>query len=185
MTHQETLTTALRGEFRDASVSAEWAALRAEPATYSPRVDIAVGPYAIDRRYEDEYDALANRHQRFLGQIYSRFKGNALALDADAFVSPLDHVCALNSNARCFMAIEIDSSGSRKHLLGGMVNAAALGRVGLSVAGNPEMLRALLKTRRYLQFLADVGKNTFNTGNLMIVTVEQLAEALDVRTARR
>jgi hypothetical protein len=184
MTHQDLLTAALRREFPDSPVSSEWAALRDEPATYSPRVDIAVGPYAIDRRYVHEYNALGRNHQLFLRNVHAEFSQNVVSLDANDFVPPLDEVCSLNGNARCFLAIEIDNSGSRKHLMGGAINAAALGRVGLSVACNPDVLKALLKTRRYLRFLAGVGKNTFDTGNLMIVTVEQLEEALRVSTAR-
>lgn len=184
MTHQQIITAALVREFSESSVSAEWAALRSEPATYSPRVDIAVGPYAIDRRYGHEYDGLGHHHQRFLRKVHEAFSQNVVLLDANDFIPPLDEVCALNLNARCFLAVEIDNSGSRKHLMGGMVNAAALGRVGLSVAGKPGLLKALLKTRRYLRFLASVGKNTFDTRNLMIVTVEQLEEALGVPRAR-
>jgi hypothetical protein len=184
MTHQEILTEALRREFPESPVSPEWAALRDELATYSPRVDIAVGPYAIDRRYGYEYDGLGQHHQRFLRKVHEAFSENVLSLDANDLIPPLNEICALNSNARCFLAIEIDNSGSRKHLMGGMVNAAALGRVGLSVAGKPGLLKALLKTRRYLRFLASVGKNTFDTRNRMIVTVEQLEEALGVPTAR-
>ncbi len=184
MTSQEILAEALQREFPDCPVSSEWAALRDELATYSPRVDIAVGPYAFDRRCVDEYDELRRGHQRFLRDVYAAFSQNVVSLEPTDFVPPLDEVCSLNSNARCFLAVEIDNSGSRKHLMGGAINAAALGRVGLSVAGNPEKLKALLKTRRYLRFLAGVGKNTFNTANLMIVTVGQLEEALRALTVR-
>ncbi len=183
--HQQLLTSALTGEFAGCPVSAEWSAMRGEPETYSPRVDIAVGPYALDRGYGDEYDALGRIHQRFLERIHAKFRLNVASLDPTDFVPPLDDICAHNFNARCFLAIEIDNTGSRKHLMGGAVNAAALGRVGLSVAGRPGVLKPLLKTRRYLRFLASVGKNTFDNRNLMIVTVEQLEEVLGVRTARR
>ena len=64
--------------------------------------------------------------------------------------------------------------------MGGAINAAALGRVGISVACSQPELNKLLKMRRYLRFLADVGKNTFNTTNLLVVTREQMANALGV-----
>ena len=45
-------------------------------------------------------------------------------------------------------------------LLGGAVNAAALGRIGIVVAWTSEKLKAFAKLRRYLNFLGIVGKNT-------------------------
>ena len=177
---QDILTDALCREFPEVTVSPEWAALRDEPGVYSPRLDIAVGPFAIVGRCEREYDVLGDAHRPFLEAVHDAFIENVISLDQADFTPDLDSICSLNSNARCFLAIEIDTTGSRKHLMGGAVNAAALGRVGLSVAGTPKTLKALLRTRRYLRFLAGVGKNTFDTGNLMIVSVEQLADALGV-----
>ena len=64
--------------------------------------------------------------------------------------------------------------------MGGALNAAALGRVGVSVACSPPELMKLLKMRRYLLFLASVGKNTLDITNLLVVTREQIARSLDV-----
>jgi hypothetical protein len=175
---QTELGELLRDQFPGVPVTVEWPAIPGELQTYSPRVDIAVGPYAVAQRFMAVYDQMASGHAPFLERIHRVFESNVRALDGDDRVPSLQSVCSLNGNARCFLAIEIDNSGSRKHLMGGAVNAAALGRVGISVGGNPGMLTALLRTRRYLRFLASVGKNTFNTDNLVIVSIDQLAEAL-------
>jgi hypothetical protein len=83
-----------------------------------------------------------------------------------------------NENARCFIAVEIENESSRKHILGGMVNAAALGRLGIIVAWTPEKLRAVLKMRRYLVYLATVGKRTFDPANLFVLTRGQFDQVV-------
>lgn len=172
------LAQALQAEFPGVVVKPQWAALSGETAVYSPRVDVAVGPFALgSTRRMAEYAQLAVDHSGLLSRLHADFWNNAREVDLSASVPSLDRMSSLNQNARCFLAIEVDRSGSRKHLMGGAINAAALGRMGLSVAGSPEMLRALLKMRRYLLFLASVGKNTFNPGNLMVVTMAQFMDA--------
>ena len=52
---------------------------------------------------------------------------------------------------------------------------------GNSVAGSPERLRVLLKMRSYLLYLSSVGKNTFDTTNLLVVTAEQLLDSIGGR----
>ena len=63
-------------------------------------------------------------------------------------------------------------------MIGGAVNASVLGRIGILVAWSPDKLRAAIKLRRYLEFLARVGKNTFDTTNLLILSKEQLLDVL-------
>lgn len=85
-----------------------------------------------------------------------------------------------NRNARCFLAIEIENKVSRKHLMGGAINAAAPGRAGLAVGWSDQMVRAFVKLRAYLLYLARVGKNTFDPFNLLIVNRIQLAAAVAI-----
>ena len=140
---------------------------------------MAVGPFALGSiQHVQEYDEMVEVHWDFLKKLHASFQENVRRLDQAGSVPDLVAVCRRNPNARCFMAVEIDASGSRKHLMGGAMNAAALGRVGLSIGCDTEMLRALLKMRRYLLFLASVGKNAFEPGNLMIVSREQMDDCL-------
>jgi hypothetical protein len=83
-----------------------------------------------------------------------------------------------NENARCLLCIEIEESGTRKHCLGNLVNASALGRVGILVSRKPSVLPTFLRQRAYLHFLAEVQKNTFRTTNALVLTAEQLTECL-------
>jgi hypothetical protein len=46
------------------------------------------------------------------------------------------------------------------------------------VAWEASRLRSLLRLREYLCFLAEVGKNSFSPGNLIVLTRAQLDDAL-------
>ena len=50
----------------------------------------------------------------------------------------------------------------------------------ISVATNEKHLRTALRIRRYLRLLGSLGKNTFDTTNLMVLSTSQLAAVLDV-----
>lgn len=174
------LAEGLREVFSSVPVVLEWPSLRGEGAVYSPRIDIAVGPFATDHRCIKLYDDLASKHSVLLGQLHSTYTQNVYDFDPQDAVVDLESMCRLNRNARCFLAIEIDGSGSRKHVMGGAVNSAALARLGLSVATNEKHLRTALRIRRYLRLLGSLGKNTFDTANLMVLSTSQLAAVLDV-----
>ena len=84
-----------------------------------------------------------------------------------------------NQNARCFLAIEIENKNSKKHIMGSIVNAASLGRVGIGVAFNESTLRTFCRILNYLNFLRRVDKNTYDTTNFIILTVDQLNNLLE------
>ena len=69
----------------------------------------------------------------------------------------------MKMRAVCY-ALRLKRSGSRKHCLGNLVNASALGRVGVLIARQASVMRAFVRQRAYLHFLAEVQKNTFRTG---------------------
>jgi len=132
--YQLRLQAALRRRFPQASVQTEWAAMRIEPGLYSPRLDLAVGPFATDRRYIDEYDELSQVHAELLRSLFTIHSQNLYESGEHLSRFRFDHVIKRNQNARCYIAIEIENKVSNKHLMGGAINAAALGRVGLAVA---------------------------------------------------
>ncbi|MFB5682249.1 hypothetical protein ACE3NQ_15090 [Paenibacillus terreus] len=163
-------------------VQEEWSSMRDEYGLtiYSPRLDIAVGPFATHERLGDEYDSILKRPivESFLKVLVEY---NRINLEAfDYFVRPpeYDDIKYMNHNARCFMAIEIEHLVSRKHLIGGAINASALDRFGVVIPWSDEKLRAFIKLVRYLHYLRFAEKNTFNTTNLLIITKEQMDAAL-------
>ncbi|WP_436713730.1 hypothetical protein [Brevibacillus formosus] len=180
--YQVQLRDQLKSIFLNEEVQEEWSSMRDEYglSVYSPRLDIAVGPFATHERLGHEYDSILRRPivEEFL-RILVEY--NRINLEAfDNFVRPPEYedILYMNHNARCFMAIEIEHLVSRKHLIGGAINASALGRFGVVIPWSDEKLRAFIKLVRYLHYLRFAEKNTFNTTNLLIITKEQMDTAL-------
>jgi hypothetical protein len=143
---------------------------------YAPRIDIAVGPFAIDhRRLEARYSELLDETRPFIESLIECHNHN---LDAAEERASFDTVASFNLNARCLLCIEIEESGSRKHCLGNLVNASALGRIGLLIARSEKVLRIFVRQRMYLGFPAGVGKNSFRTDNALVLSAEQFDECL-------
>jgi hypothetical protein len=137
---------------------------------YAPRVDIAVGPYAIQDRYIQAYDDLMHATRPFIDTLIERHNENAGGIGEPITFHDL---VEFNRNARCLIASEIEESGGRKHCLGNLVNASSLGRIGVLVARTEIVRRVFLRQRFFFQFLEDVGKNTFKTANALVLSEAQ------------
>jgi hypothetical protein len=85
----------------------------------------------------------------------------------------------LNRNPRCFLAIEIENTGTRKSRLGSIINASAIGKIGIVVAWNNEVLRELEKIEDYLRFLREVGKIPEAFRNVMFIRKDQFRHVLN------
>lgn len=90
--------------------------------------------------------------------------------------SSYEEVINRNQNSRCLIAIEIENKNSRKHIMGSVVNAASLGRIGIGVGYDKAVVRTFLRIINYLSFLKDVGKNTYEIGNFLVLIKEQMIE---------
>ena len=172
-------------------VRTEWdAMLRSEKAfcpprqryrrrMYSPAVDIAVGPFATDRRYIDDYDQLLSAFRPVVERLLNQHHENLLRFDSDFLGPDFQTVRYGNQNARCFVAIEIEKGNpAAKYLIGSALNAAALGRIGIVVCWNEDRLQSLFRIREYLCQLTALEKNAFSAQNLLVLTREQLPESL-------
>jgi hypothetical protein len=151
-----------------------------EVRKYSPRIDIAVGPFAYGEvRCIEEYNKLSESSNQFIDSLLSQFKENSKRFPFSKYI-PNDYkeLNGINKNPRCFLAIEIERTGSRKHRLGDIVNARSLGRIGLIIAWNDRVLKSFLAITEYLQFLKEKGKPAYETRNLIIVTKEQFSSIL-------
>lgn len=157
-------------------VSVQWYPFRGQGRQiYGPVVDIAVGPFAIEGRHGPRYTEMMDENRQFIESLIEKHNQNVG--DAEERTS-LDQIRYFNENARCFLCIEIEDTGSRKHLLGDLVNASALGRIGVLVARSDRAFNAFLRQRVYLRYLASVGKNTFRTDNALVLTAAQFDECL-------
>jgi hypothetical protein len=176
--YQNLLCDELSRIYPTVEVVSEWASMKDEMGIYSPRVDVAVGPFATQGICIEQYNQLMDDSQDFIIKLINYHSVNIRAFTPESKLLTFNALKHKNSNARCLLAIEIENSGSRKHIIGDVVNASALGRVGIFIAWTPEKLRAVIKMRRYLQFLKRVGKNTFNTTNLLILDKNQFLQAV-------
>lgn len=178
-TFQRRLHQRLETLFRGIEARMEWAAMATQPGVYSPRLDNAVGPFATeDRKYGERYDEMVEQYSTFLRGLHDRHIKNSQTLVVPMPQVAFESLCSFNYNSRCFLGIEIENEVSRKHLMGGAINAAALGRFGIVIGWTPDKVRALLNLVRYLQFLGEVGKNTFRPHNLWVLSPQQFWEAI-------
>ncbi len=163
------------------SVVIEWKPFEVSSDQYSPRPDIAVGPFAYQGRLEANYDALLNddRSRYFVESLVNANNSNITSV-GDNILSSYSMFRTFNYNSRCFICIEIENKVSRKHIIGGLVNASALGRIAVLVAWTPDKLKAFIKLKNYLKFLSSVEKNSFRTDNILILSKEQFKEVIDV-----
>lgn len=140
---------------------------------YCPVVDYVVGPFNTAREHNKNleinelYDDLIQRHGVLIDNLFtmdreleettaieiSRDERKCLDLLNVERETTLTH----NINPRCFLAIEIEKETGRKHVLGGLVHASALGKIGIIITPE-EKYRSTMKIRRYLRFLVAVRK---------------------------
>ena len=181
---QNGLIDPIENKFQRQEVRNEWTAFTGQIYQYSPRVDIAVGPFSIapgPNRINDYNRLLRTRgNNRFLRSAFAMHIENLDQTLYEEIIHP-DYAEAVNrnQNARCFIAFEIENKNSKKHIMGSIVNAASLGRVGIGIAFTESTLRTFCRILNYLSFLRRVGKNTYDTTNFFVLTIDQINELLE------
>lgn len=171
-------------------VKTEWRAMlreevrsvrgRERRVMYGPVIDLAVGPFATERRHVTEYDRMAKQSAAMLTSLLRLYRHNLRKFGSNLPAPTLRQLCRLNRNSRCFLAIEVEKGNTNmKYLTGSTVHAAALGRVGVLVAWDEERAQDLLSVREYFAALKSWGKNITDPDNLLIVTRDQINEALE------
>lgn len=167
------------------SVERTWYPFKGQHASfYSPVADIAVGPFATQQRLIPRYDELEQRLPELIDDLKSCFRENYNQYGGHFSGTPTYPFTEFegNENARCFIAIEIESkSPTRKHKMGSIINAAALGRIGIVVGLGEYTVKVLIRILGYLKFLASVDKPTFRANNTFIVSKEQILGILEGR----
>ena len=170
-------------------VKKEWPAFTGIPYRYSPRVDIVVGPFSTrsGKRKTRDYDRLIKQDNinSFLKRLYGFHKKNIGEekgyenIEKKYIVPSFDDLLHKNQNARCFLAFEIENKNGNKHIMGSLINAASLGRIGIGIAYSPEVLRTFIRILNYLAFLKRVDKPTYDATNFLIITKEQMQTLLE------
>ena len=140
---------------------------------YAPIVDVAVGPFAIQRRYIDEYGQLLDGTRAFIDSLIERHNANLEGQEAPAGSNGSETLTRMHV-ACCALKLKRAVRGNTG--LGNLVNASALGRIGVLVARQASVMRTFVRQRAYLHFLAEVQKNTFRTENALVLTADQFTE---------
>jgi hypothetical protein len=158
---------------------------------YSPRIDLALGPFATTRDLNQtgEHNALFDNHRDFFYQLAECHLINLSHINErmdeterhEIITQKVDDLRWTNMNARCFVAVEIENAVSRKHLLGGAINCSALGKIGIAIGFTDSKHRAFCNLQRYFQFLESVNKPTYSTKNLVIISKDQILEILSAQ----
>lgn len=186
---QTNIVSSLSARLNTLDVISEWRAFEDLPYQYSPRVDIAVSPFSVrpGRNRTMEYNQLlhALNINDFVRSIYNYHIQNIGDEWLNEIIIPeFDVVINKNQNARCFLAIEIENTSTKKHIMGSMINAASLGRIGIGVAYNDSVKRTFVRILNYLGFLKRVEKNTYDATNFLILTKEQIENLLNIEIER-
>jgi len=163
---------------------------RISPDIYSPDPDVAVGPLSIGReRFIDKYNTMAIKSKIFIEHCMKMHNENqetyGISFDRQQefkfFCDEKGYPTSINKNPRCFIAVEIENTGtSRKHLMGSAINAVALGRIGILVGYTDERVRMFLRCLKYLNFLKSVGKPGIDFENGLVLSRKQFIEALSL-----
>jgi len=168
---QEKITELLKNIFNE--VNKEWNAAKNSQDDYNrkiycPRLDIAIGPFNINRNFQDR--------EKILQSIKSKKKIiDKICKEGHLLEFPLKN----NNNPRCAIAIEIEYSGSRKHMLGDITNASILGGIGIIVAVGNKKLKQFVKMKGYIDFAVKNEKIKPIFNNIVIIGSEDLIKILE------
>ena len=170
--YQDKVTNLLVRIFGEANVRKEWDVAKNSQDgfnrdLYCPRVDIAIHPINITTDVENNVIEINNVHRRF-----------------QSFVDGLQQISGItlgecNKNPRCFLAIEIEKKGSRKHMLGDIVNASSIGEIGIIVPWDDKTYKAFERIKGYLDFIKSVGKTSDSPKNLLMIPKTKLKQFLE------
>lgn len=84
-----------------------------------------------------------------------------------------------NNNPRCMLAIEIEHSGSSKHMLGNIANVSILGAIGIVIPFNEKKLALCKRIKKYVTFATEVKKIQDIFENVLIIRKEKFIGVLN------
>ena len=163
---QRRLKEFLSGIFGKENIKSEWRSnANAEDwlrygSVYAPRPDIAVGPFNIEEGANvSEIENTFSQNQDFFRRLALTNSGS-------------------NRNPRCLIAIEIENSNKCKHMLGNIINASLLGKVGIIVTLRVEFHKEAKNICNYLKGAYERKKIGHNPSNIAIMRYEELRRFL-------
>jgi hypothetical protein len=125
---------------------------------YAPRHDIAIGPFNSYANLDIGIDNTKGMQSHpFTRRLIKDVLQNRGTLKE-----------TWNSFSRCYLAIEIEFTGSSKHILGSLINASVSGSIGI-VINNKRNSTKVDRIWRYLKRLEGLGRMRIYTLNNLIV----------------
>lgn len=181
--YQNIIHSLIQTKLEGLEVKNEWAAFSGYLNHYSPRVDIAVGPFSMEdgQNQTHVYNQLVvtENINFFIKKLYQiHIENIGPEVNNEITIPSFEDLIYKNQNARCFLAIEIENENSKKHIMGSLINAASLGRIGIGVAYTVKTMRTFIRIMNYLGYLRKVKKNTYDTTNFLIVSKNQIHDIL-------
>lgn len=176
------LLTKLKQFFPPDSVKKEWNASKNSEDDfnnrdyYAPRVDIAIGPFNINRdldRNNTKFDNLIQENTSLLQKLYDLSHLG----EGHEYISFRDFASKLNPNPRCFIAIEIENTKDAKRSIGDIVNASVMGKVGIVIPIGEDKYKLFYKIKKYFHYLEQAGKLEGNFRNVLIIEGNKLLDA--------
>jgi len=129
---------------------------------YAPRPDIAVGPFNIEEgQHTARIENSFFQHQAFFIRL----------------TIPNSH---LNENPRCLIAIEIENSNKGKHMLGNIINASLLGKVGIVITMREEFYNEAMRVYKYLKGAFERKKVGHDPSNVVIMDYAELKNQMTI-----
>jgi len=150
----------VRAEWRSSAKNEDWLKIG---EVYSPRPDIAVGPF----------NTSTQDIERTVGEIRQKFD------EKKDFFRLFDIRHGNNGNPRCLLAIETEGSRRGKYSLGNLLNSAILGYVGIVIV-KEELWGDIKRIESYLDGAFKHGKIKEKvTKNLALFKYEDFKRKLE------
>lgn len=173
--YQNKIADILRNIFGNDLVKTEWDSVTCDGHTanhtkiYAPRHDIAIGPFNSYADLDIGIDRTWNmRKHPFTKELINKELKHREVLDK-----------VWNKYSRCFLAIEIEFSGSSKHTMGSIINAVVSGSIGIIIT-TEERMKKVNRIYKYVLRLENLGNLEINVlRNLIIFNDKQFLELLN------
>ena len=135
---------------------------------YAPRHDIAVGPFNSSMDIDIGGDKTWQmRKHPFTKELIDKQLSHRDVLEK-----------VWNKHSRCFLAIEIDFSGSSKHLMGSIINSTVSGSIGIIIT-KEEKKKKTERICNYIMRLEGLGALEVNMlRNLIVFEDKEFLELL-------
>jgi len=171
--YQEKVFVLLKNLFGNKNVEIEWSVAKESTDAftrelYRPRLDLAIGPFNNDGNVDlnkQRIETAISKHQDLILGLFNHSEFRSFDIN--------DFLAKKNENPRCFLAIEIENSGSSKHMLGNIANVSILGSIGIVVPFNQNRLSLCKRIKKYFSFAAQVGKIDDVFQNVLIINKDK------------